>query len=760
MKNLTYLILILAFGLQWSCSQKQVPDAIYFSEWKFKTGDDLAWANPAFDDSDWDTIVPGQMWEVQGYANYDGYAWYRQSFDLPKEMLKNAFFNDSLEIDLGKIDDTDATYLNGHLIGKNGVVVAEDDNSKFEGNPNSYNKHRQYVLAASDPRILWGKKNTIAVRVNDHGGGGGFSVAIQFVSPRDLKDYLIIDDESAGLQTNESGYSKEIIIRNKCGFSGISGKIEVQVVNANTGEIYFNGSKEIKLESNSSEPFNFEFEKDEQARLVAKYTFTEAGGKKTIVQAQDFPYILTPKPSDSPRINGAKVFGVRPGSPFLFRIPATGVRPMTFAAENLPEGLQLNAETGIITGKVAKAGEYKVALMAKNEVGEATREFRIKVGDKLALTPPMGWNSWNVWGLSVDDEKVRASADAFINSGLADHGYTFINIDDGWEAPARAKNGAIVTNEKFPDIKATSDYVHSKGLRFGIYSSPGPMTCGGYLGTYQHEMQDAKTYADWGIDYLKYDWCSYGQICPDPSVLAEQQKPYILMGECLKQQSRDIVYSLCQYGMASVWEWGGSVNGNLWRTTGDIEDTWASLSTIGFAQNIPAPFAKPGNWNDPDMLVVGWVGWGPTLHPSRLTASEQYTHISLWALLSAPLLMGCDLTRLDDFTLNLLTNDEVIDIDQDPLGKSALPVVKTQEYQIWVKDLEDGNKAIGLFNLTKNEMKISIDWDKAGLSGNQKVRDVWRQQNLGVFNNSFETSVLSHGVELVVITPELSGTDL
>jgi hypothetical protein len=754
MNKLTQLILFLSIVTLWSCNQKPVPDVINLSEWKFKTGDSLNWAKPDYNDASWDTLAAGIMWEAQGYAGYDGYAWYRLSFNLPNEMLNQAYFKDSLIIDLGKIDDTDETFLNGHLIGKNGISVAENDNSKFEGDRIAYSKPRLYILPTSDIRILWGKTNTIAVRVHDHGGGGGFSIAKMYVSLRNLNDYLVINDVKSVLQLKNNQFFKTILIENHNSVLTFSGKLEVTVYELNTSRKLVLKSKEIKLSPGSVDSITFGFKNVENALMVAKYSFTESNGENKFVQSQDFPYILTPKTSETPRINGAKIFGVRPGSPFIFRIPATGVRPMTFEAQNLPTGLTLDSNTGIITGNVNQVGEFKVILVAKNEKGEAKREFRLVVGEKLALTPPMGWNSWNVWGLTVDNEKVKASADAFISSGLADHGYTFINIDDGWEAPVRAKNGEIVTNEKFPDIKATSDYVHSKGLRFGIYSSPGPRTCGGYLGSYQHEMQDAQRYAIWGIDYLKYDWCSYSEVCPDAGKLSEQQKPYILMGKCLKKLSRDIVFSLCQYGMASVWEWGGSVNGNLWRTTGDIEDTWESLSSIGFNQNIPAPYAKPGNWNDPDMLVVGWVGWGPKLHPTRLTASEQYTHISLWSLLSAPLLIGCDLTRLDDFTLNLLTNDEVIDIDQDPLGKSAQIVVKTPQYQVWVKDLEDGSKAIGLFNLDRNEMKISIDWSAVGLKGKQIVRDIWRQKDIGTFDQVFETSVLSHGVSLIKVSKE------
>ena len=754
MKKLTKLFLVLFLAVLCTSGKKPVSDVIYFTDWKFKTGDNLRWARPDFNDADWENQVSGTMWEGQGHPGYDGYAWYRKSFNLPSEMLEQAFFNDSLEIDLGKVDDNDEIYLNGHLLGKNGTLVKAGDTLKFENDKMAYSKRRLYIIPANDKRIVWGQKNTIAVRVNDTGGGGGFYVANMFLSLRDLKDYIIIDDVKSGPQLNNGKYSKSILVSNKCNFANISGKIGVSIKDANTAINYLSKSWNINLQSGATETFNFEFENVSGARMVATYTFIESKGKNTIMQSQDFPYILTPKPAKTPKINGAKIFGVRPGSPFIFRIPATGIRPITFSTENLPEGLSLDPVTGIISGKVNKKGEYKVTLIAKNEKGVANREFRIVVGDQLTLTPPMGWNSWNVWGLAVDNDKVKASADVFISSGLADQGYSYVNIDDGWEAPSRNSSGEIVTNEKFPDMKATSDYVHSKGLRFGIYSSPGPKTCGQYLGSYQHELQDAETYAKWGVDYLKYDWCSYTEVCPDPGNLDEQKKPYILMSECLKKQPRDIVHSMCQYGMGNVWTWGGSVGGQLWRTTGDIEDTWESLKSIGFSQAIAAPNAKPGNWNDPDMLVVGWVGWGPRLHPTRLTASEQYTHISLWALLSAPMLIGCDLTRLDDFTMNLLGNNEVIDIDQDALGKSAIPVIKDPLYEVWVKELEDGSKAIGLFNLDNNVKTISVDWTKAGIAGNQMVRDVWRQENIGLFDKSFKTSVLPHGVTLIKVTRE------
>ena len=444
------------------------------------------------------------------------------------------------------------------------------------------------------------------------------------------------------------------------------------------------------------------------------------------------PYILTPAAPATPRINGANVFGVRPGSPFLFTIPATGDRPMKFSADHLPRGLKLDAKTGHITGVLKTKGEFIVTLHAENSLGTAEKKFRIVCGDQIALTPPMGWNSWNCFAGAVSEEKVKSAADAMVKSGLINHGWTYINVDDYWQnhrdskdptlrGPFRDKDGVIVPNSRFPDMKGMADYIHGLGLKAGLYSSPGPWTCGGCTGSWQHEEQDAQTYAKWGFDYLKYDWCSYGDIAlkemtnvmmvqlwgktaPDDASAID---PYKLMGKFMVEQKRDMVFSLCQYGMADVWKWGGSVNGNCWRTTGDIVDTWRSLSGIGFKQDKAAPYAKPGNWNDPDMLIVGQVGWG-NLHPTRLTPDEQYTHISLWCLLSAPLLIGCDMTKFDDFTLNLLSNDEVLALDQDALGKEATCVIKDGDLRVYEKKLEDGGRALGFFNLGATTGKTGV----------------------------------------------------
>lgn len=471
--------------------------------------------------------------------------------------------------------------------------------------------------------------------------------------------------------------------------------------------------------------------------------------------------VLTPKPGKEPKINGAKVFGIRPNAPFLFAIAASGERPIEFAVQDLPQGLNLDKKNGQITGTINEKGEYLVKLKAKNSYGKNERDLKIIVGDRIALTPPLGWNSWNCFADAVDEKKVKAAADAMINSGLVNYGWTYINIDDFWEnkpgstnpdliGPERYSDGKIVVNKKFPDMKALGDYIHNEGLKMGIYSSPGPLTCGGCVASYKYEEQDAQSYGEWGIDYLKYDWCSYGEITKDDS-REELMKPYKVMRAALNKVNRDIVFSLCQYGMGKVWEWGDQVGGNCWRTTGDITDTWESMSTIGFSQIENGVYAKPGNWNDPDMLVVGMVGWGPQLHPTRLTPNEQYTHISLWCLLSSPLLIGCDMTQLDEFTLGLLTNTEVLDVNQDPLGKQAARISKVGDLEVWAKDMEDGTKAVGLFNRGNKRTEVTADFKDLGLNGKYIVRDLWRQKDIGTFDGAYRAFVPSHGVVLVKI---------
>ena len=487
--------------------------------------------------------------------------------------------------------------------------------------------------------------------------------------------------------------------------------------------------------------------------------------------------ILTPKPGPKPRLTGPQVFGARPGNPFLHRITATGDKPMRFAANGLPPGITLDAASGCLTGTLASAGTWGVKVTAANSLGTAERILRIVGGPDIALTPPMGWNSWNCFAAAVTDVHIREAAKALVASGLADHGWTYINIDDYWEinpgakndaslqGPERDKDGRILPNPRFPNMTSLADSVHGLGLKIGLYSSPGPLTCGGCVASYDHEDLDAATYAGWGFDYLKYDWCSYRPEMEakrtrsvggaefltgvsDPG-LRQRMVPYASMRAALDKQKRDIVFSMCQYGEGKVSEWGAKVGGNSWRTTGDITDSWKSMAGIGFGQAGLEAFAGPGHWNDPDMLVVGHVGWGPSLHPTKLTPNEQYTHISLWCLLSSPLLIGCDLTKLDDFTLNLLTNDEVLEVNQDPLGKQAARASQDGTTEVWSKPLADGSRAVGLFNRGSGPARVRVDLAKLGLPGELSVRDLWRQKDLGKTSGEFLTEVPRHGCVLL-----------
>jgi alpha-galactosidase len=482
--------------------------------------------------------------------------------------------------------------------------------------------------------------------------------------------------------------------------------------------------------------------------------------------------ILTPKPGPAPRINGPSVFGVRPGSPFLYTIPATGDRPMQFSAEGLPKGLTLDAATGQITGTLKRRGTIKLVLKAKNAKGEASKNFRIIAGDKICLTPPMGWNSWNCWAESVDQEKVLKSANALVKSGLANHGWTYINIDDTWQGKRDGENHALLANAKFPDMKGLCDTIHKMGLKAGIYSTPWVTSYGKFPGgsadnpqgdwdkakegsekgfrhgKYSFAKADAKQYAKWGFDYLKYDW--------NPNDVPHVRE----MSQALRASGRDIVYSLSNsapFEHAADWaKWA-----NCWRTTGDIIDLWDKgtldwqygVSELAFSQDKWVPFAAPGHWNDPDMLVVGWVGWGPKLHQTRITPDEQYTHISAWCMLSSPLLIGCDLDKLDDFTLGLLTNDEVLALNQDALGKQAVRVGTLGPVDVFKKELEDGTVALGFFNRDSKEYAAEYNkLDRINLKGKYQLRDLWRQQDLGEVKGTLKTTVPAHGVQLFKLT--------
>src|SRR5437762_480252 len=354
----------------------------------------------------------------------------------------------------------------------------------------------------------------------------------------------------------------------------------------------------------------------------------------------------------------------------------------------------------------------------------------------LARTPPMGWNSWNKFASRVDDATVRSIADAMASNGMKEAGYLYVNIDDTWEA-GRDTQENIQTNKKFPDMKALADYVHGKGLKLGIYSSPGPNTCAGYEGSYRHEEQDAKTYAEWGIDYLKYDWCGARTLYKDE----EMQAVYHIMGEALLKVCRPILYRLCQYGRAEVWKWGPEVGGNTSRTTGDIRDTWESMSKIGFAQDALAPYAAPGHWNDPDMLEIGNGG---------MNDDEYRTQMSLWSILAAPLLAGNDLRGMSPVILEILTNREVIVVNQDKAGKQGRRVAQSGEQEVWARPLADGGHAIGMFNRSAAPATVSVKWGELGLKASpKKGRDLWTHRDVTFNGAEYSVTVPSHGVVML-----------
>lgn len=489
-------------------------------------------------------------------------------------------------------------------------------------------------------------------------------------------------------------------------------------------------------------------------------------------------YILTPRIKSTPKINSPKIFGVRPGNPFLYNILASGNKPMLFHALNLPEGLKLNEETGMITGVLKEKSTHLVTLIAENNKGRDTLKLEISVGEDIALTPPLGWNGWNAWEQKIDREKVLASANAMIKWKLKDFGWHYVNLDDSWQGYRDSISLALQPNEKFPDIKGMFDYIHSLGLKVGLYSTPYISSYAGYVGVssdypkggethekimvnrpsfshigpYKFEKQDAKQMADWGVDFLKYDW-------------RIDLASTIRMAEALRESGRDIVLSLSNnapFDKAADWaKWA-----QMYRTGPDIKDSWTSLYHTSFSIDKWAPFSGPGHWADPDMMIIGDVSIGPVLHPTRLTPDEQYSHVSIFSLLSAPMLIGCPVERLDPFTIQLLTNNEVIEINQDPLGKPARFVGIDHGVQIWLKELRDGSFAIGLFNMAhygdspatyfrwgnEKDLHFTLQLDAFKLPGNWSVRDVWKQKELGTFHSFFKTKIPYHGVKLLKLT--------
>lgn len=491
--------------------------------------------------------------------------------------------------------------------------------------------------------------------------------------------------------------------------------------------------------------------------------FTFVGVAPVIVTAPvEKKVILTPRPPVAPQLNGPLVYGVSPKKPFLYRIPCTGKRPIEFSINNLPKGLVLDATTGIVRGTIENpaATRYTLEINAKNAQGTDQRAFTIAVGDTLALTPPMGWNSWYIHYYRVTEDHMRQAAHAMVESGMADYGYQYVNIDDCWmkkkgDEPYRSATGAALPNSKFPDMKGMVDEIHGLGLKAGIYTSPGPWTCAMYVGAYQHEQAEIDQYVAWGFDFLKYDWCSYNKIIEWRDVPG-LKAPYEKISKIMQTSSRDIVLNLCQYGAGDVWEWGKAVGGHCSRTTGDLGLMQGSqrpgFYNIGLRNAAHDQFAEPGYWNDPDYLLIGWVGatrGHKVGKETTLTGNEQYSYMSMWSLMAAPLIFSGDMGMLDDFTLNILCNREVISIDQDPLGKQARVIRNDGKTLVMAKELADGSIAVGLFNLFETELEVSASWEELGLEGQQTIRDLWRQADEGTTTDSVSAKVARHGVKLV-----------
>jgi len=357
----------------------------------------------------------------------------------------------------------------------------------------------------------------------------------------------------------------------------------------------------------------------------------------------------------------------------------------------------------------------------------------------LALTPIMGWNSWNHFRQSVDDAAIRSMADAMGSSGLRAAGYVYVDIDDGWQG-RRDRQGILHPNSKFPDMKALADYVHSKGLKLGIYNSPGPLSCAGYVGTHGFEAEDAKTFASWGVDLLKYDWCSAGAIYKtQPQMQAVYQK----MGMALQASGRPIVYSLCQYGLFDVGRWGRKVGGNLWRTGGDTVEgaRWDALSSR-FEEDGHAEDSGPGGWNDPDMMLIGNGG---------LTTEEYRTHMTLWVMLAAPLILGNDIRTMTPEVRSILLNSDVIAVDQDKLGKQGSRVIKEGTMEVWTKPLSDGSTAVAIFNRGDRLANVDLKWSQLGLVDHQRVRDLWTHSDAGVVGD-YHGKLPSHGATLLRVS--------
>jgi alpha-galactosidase len=510
--------------------------------------------------------------------------------------------------------------------------------------------------------------------------------------------------------------------------------------------------------------------------------------------------ILTPAPGPAPVLNGPRVYGARPGKPFIYRIPCQGERPMRFEVVGLPASITLDPATGVLGGTTpATKGEYAMTFKAANSLGTAERPFTLVVGDTIALTPPTGFNTWGGYMLDVTDAVMRSAADIFVEKGLADLGYQYLGIDDGWQSfdrdliagnmdlyaragmdtdrtkgffekllsraqtlpmnsfigPARDAQGRPIPNPGFPDMKAMTDYIHSLGLKAGLYSTPGPLTCQGLVGSFENEQTDAKTYAEWGFDLLKYDQCSAQYLLK--SWLTNHTYPELWkpMADALAAQDRDILYNLCQYGKEDPWTWAPGYGIQSWRISGDLNhgvqvgnDLYFTLA-LRMAGEL-RDFSKPGQWNDPDFIYIHYLKDtrdkdGPP-REIPLGTNQRYQYVTLWSVVCAPFFISCDLSKIDDFTLGLLRNNEIFNVNQDEAGHVAEIIRNENGEVVLLKRLADGSKVVAVFNRdAEAEKTVRVGWTELGLNGAQTVRDLWRQKNIGQDADGIAVRLSPHG---------------
>ncbi|MBQ9191216.1 MAG: alpha-galactosidase [Bacteroidaceae bacterium] len=730
MRKLLFVAWLALMGLQANAQEVSVSKAL------FRLGDDMNWAKPEVDDASWSELDITTLWDKQGLPKYENsFAWYRIHVNIPRSLLHGADQQNVIVFQMPKADDVDECYLNGKLIGATGRMPTHP-----AGYFGGVDIVRDYLVDARNGGIRWDAENVIAVRVYNRGGSGGL-----FSRPLTLRCPKAAEGLAMRLTEDNNGQAHCDVEISSAYASAASGTFAATIVDRETGATITSMTKRLSIRRGKPARVSVPYDKHKMCLLTATYADAKTG--KVLSESKQMKYILTPEAPATPRFNNAPLFGVRPGSPIIYRFPVSGEKPMRFSSDNLPDGLQLSENDGALSGRIDKPCELTFNVTAENAHGQASQQFTLKVGEHMiGPTPPMGWNSWNCWGLSVSQEKVMSSAQAMIDKGLADYGYGYINIDDGWEADERNPDGTIEANQKFPSMKGMIDWLHERGLKFGIYSSPGATTCGRHLGSLGHEKQDAEVWNKWGVDYLKYDWCSYERVREKDNDwgFASCMRPYLLMQKFVREQPRDIFYSLGPLGGTQVYLWGLYCDGNSWRTAQDINDTWKSILDVGFRQQAGlAKYSSVGHWNDPDMLVVGKVGWGDNLRETRLTPDEQYTHITLWTLLASNMLIGCDIAQMDEFTLNLLCNNEVNAVNQDILGQQADRISKEGDIEVWSRPLADGTIALGIFNIGDKEQTVDMRTLIPAKEPLKTIRDLWRQKDLST--SELNCTIPAHG---------------